>query len=92
MFSTASKFPKFAFLALYTVNETGYLPGRNTQCVYGTEKAIAFLGSPFTQLPFDINIASVQRRYHWFRQLPNVSKFLFSALYAVHETVLFAGP
>ena len=47
----------------------GYFPGRNAQCVYCTEKAIEFLGTPYPQLLFDINIALAQRRYHCFRQL-----------------------
>ena len=53
-----------------------YLPGSNAQCVYCTEKAIPFLGSPYQQLPFDINIALVQRRYHCFRQRWTVPKFI----------------
>ena len=52
-----------------------YLPGSNAQCVYCTEKAIAFLGSPYPQLPFGINIALVQKRYHCFRQLRNFPNF-----------------
>ena len=47
----------------------GYLPSGNAQCVYCTEKSIAFLGSPYPQLPFDIKIAFVQRWYHCFRQI-----------------------
>ena len=52
----------------------GPLPGRNAQVVYCTEKAIEFFGSAYPQLPFGINIALVQRRYHCFREiriLPN---------------------
>ena len=35
----------------------GYSLGGNAQCVYCTEKAIAFMGSPYSQLPFDVRIA-----------------------------------
>ena len=53
----------------------GYLHCRNAKCVYCTEKAIALLGSPFPQLPFDINIALVQRNYHCFQQLRSFPNF-----------------
>ena len=69
MFSTASNFPKFPFSTIYAILKPGYLPRCNTQCVYCTENANAFLSSPHPQLPFDINIGVVQRRYHCFRQL-----------------------
>ena len=75
MFSTASKFAKFAFSALYVVYATGYFLDRNAPCVYCTEKAVAFLDSPYPQLPFDINIALVQRRYHCLRQVRIIPNF-----------------
>ena len=52
----------------------GSLPAHIAQCVYCTEWAITFLGSPYPQLLFDINIALVQTRYHGDplrRSLPN---------------------
>ena len=91
MFLTASKFPNFHSRPYTQCMKPGYLPGRNPQCVYCTEKAIVFLGSPYPQLPFDITIALMQGRYHCFRQLRSFFKFPFSALYAVHETGLFLG-
>ena len=72
---TASKFAKFQFTSLYEVHEEVYFPDRNAQCVYCTKKAIAYLGSPYPQLPFDINIALVQKWYHCFRQLRSLPNF-----------------
>ena len=84
--------PNFHSRPFVRCMKTGYLPGRNAQCIYCTEKVNAFLGSPCAELPFDINIALVQRRYRRFRKLMKFPKFPFSALYSVHETGLFAGP
>ena len=62
-------FPNFHSRPYTRCMKPGVFTGRNAQCVYGNKKAIAFLGSPYPQLPFDINIASLQMRYHCFRQL-----------------------
>ena len=42
---------------------------------YCTGTAIKFLGSPYSQLPFGISIALVQRQYHRFRQLRSFPNF-----------------
>ena len=76
MFSTALNFPNFHSRPYTLCIKVGYLPNRNAQCIYCTEKAIAFLGSPYRQLPYDINIALVQRRYNCFRQLRYFPNFL----------------
>ena len=69
LFSTASNFSKFHSRSYTQCMKQGYSMGGNAQCVYCTEKVIAFLGSPYPLLPFDVNVALVQRRYHCFRQL-----------------------
>ena len=62
------KFPTLHSQPYARCTTPGYLPGSNAQCVYCTENAIAFLCSPYPQLPIDMNIALVPRQYHCFRQ------------------------
>ena len=68
-------FPNFHSQPYTLCIKRKYFPGVIAQCVYCTEKAIVFLGSPYPQLPFDISIALVQRRYHIFRQLRIFTNF-----------------
>ena len=67
----------------------GDLQARKAFCVYCTDKAIAFLGSPYTLLPFDINIPLVQARYHCDRQPRIFPNFHCRPYTAVHETRSF---
>ena len=68
------------------------LPDRDAQCVYSTEKAIAFLGSPCPKLPFNINIALVETRYHCDRKLLILPNYHIRPYTAMQETRWFAGP
>ena len=90
-FRQLRSFPNFHSRPYMLCMKPGYLLGRNAECVYCTDKPIAFLGSPYPQLHFDTNIALVQRRCHCFRHV-EIPIFPISDLYAVHETGLFAEP
>ena len=74
-FRQLRKFPNFHSRPYKRCIIPGYTTGSNVQCVCCTDKAIAFLGSRYKQLPFRRNIALVQRRYHCFRQLRNFPNF-----------------
>ena len=60
--------PEFIQISIVRLLRPCLKPGswkaRNGQCVYYTDKVITFLSSPYPYLPFDINIALVQTRYH----------------------------
>ena len=68
------------------------LPSHDAQCVYSTEKAITFLGSPYPQLPFIVNIALVQTRYHGGRKHRNFRNFHCRPYTTVDETRRFSQP
>ena len=68
------------------------LPIRNGLWAFCTKEAFAFSGSPSLQLPFDINIASVQTRYHADRQPRMYANFHYRPYTAMHETGNFADP
>ena len=74
-------FPNFHSRPYTRCIKPGYLPGGNALCICCTKKAVAYLGCPYPQLPFEITIALVQRRYHCFRQLrisPNFNSRLYT--------------
>ena len=70
----------------------GDLKNRDPQCVYCTKKAITFLGSPYPQLPFGVNFALVQTRYHGDRKFRNFRNFHCRPCTAVDETGWFEEP
>ena len=74
-----------------TCMKPGVFPDLNAQCVYCTDKAIAFLASQFPQLSFDVNIALVQMRYHCFRQLRIFSNFHSRPYTRCMKPGVFAG-
>ena len=58
-------FPQISVLGtILTYMRRGIFPSHTGKCGFYTEYKIAFLNSPFLELPFDINIALVQTRYH----------------------------
>ena len=70
----------------------GTLPARIAQCIYCAEMDITFLGSPYTQLPFDIIIALVQTRCRDDRQPRTFANFHCRHYTAVCEPVYFTRP
>ena len=82
-FRQLRSFPNFHIQPYTRCMKPGYLPGSNAQCVYCTEKTVVFVSSPYPKLPFDMNIALVQTRYHCFRQLRSFPYFHSSPIRVV---------
>ena len=62
------------------------------QCVHCPEKAITFLGSTYSQLPFDTIIPFVQSRYRGDRQSRTFPNFDCRPYTAVYEPDQFVRP
>ena len=68
----------FIFVYIRRCVKPGSLPARNGKYAFCTETRISILGCTFPQLPFDVNIALVQTRYHVERQ-PTISEYFIVA-------------
>ena len=80
--------PEFIQISIVRLLRPCLKPGswkaRHGQCVYYTDKVITFLSSAYPYLPFDINIALVQTRYHrdiWPRIVPNFHCWQYTTLF-----------